>query len=92
VSSLWKFVKRPELLLRGACEVVLEHAISGVVEKLTIRRSGYIFVSMCLGYLYNRFYFLVIAFKLEVIYILFITCEIYLVLSCLDSILVGALS
>jgi hypothetical protein len=28
VSSLWKFVKRPRLLLCGACEVVLELAIS----------------------------------------------------------------
>jgi hypothetical protein len=32
-------VKRPELLLRGACEVVLELAISEVEEKLAIRRS-----------------------------------------------------
>jgi hypothetical protein len=36
---LWKFVKRPGLLLCGACEVVLELAISGVEEKLAIRRS-----------------------------------------------------
>jgi hypothetical protein len=39
VSSSWKFVKRPMLLLRGACEVVLELAISGVEEKLNIIRS-----------------------------------------------------
>jgi hypothetical protein len=39
VFSLWKFVKRPRLLLRGACEVVLELAISRVEEKLAIRRS-----------------------------------------------------
>jgi hypothetical protein len=39
VSSLWKCVKRPGLLLCGACEVVLELAISGVEEKLAIRRS-----------------------------------------------------
>jgi hypothetical protein len=32
-------VKRPGLLLRGACEVVLELSISGVEEKLAIRRS-----------------------------------------------------
>jgi hypothetical protein len=32
-------VKRLGLLLRGACEVVLELAISGVEEKLAIRRS-----------------------------------------------------
>jgi hypothetical protein len=32
-------VKRPRLLLRGACEVVLDLAISGVEEKLAIRRS-----------------------------------------------------
>jgi hypothetical protein len=37
VSSSWKFVKRPGLLLCGACEVVLELAISGVEEKLAIR-------------------------------------------------------
>jgi hypothetical protein len=39
VFSLWKCVKRPGLLLRGACEAVLELAISGVEEKLAIRRS-----------------------------------------------------
>jgi hypothetical protein len=39
VSSSWKFVKRPGLLLCGDCEVVLELAISGVEEKLAIRRS-----------------------------------------------------
>jgi hypothetical protein len=39
VSSSWKFVKRPGLLLCGACEVVLELTISGVEEKLAIRRS-----------------------------------------------------
>jgi hypothetical protein len=39
VSSSWKFVKRPELLLRGAYEVVLKLAIFGVEEKLTIRMS-----------------------------------------------------
>jgi len=99
--------------------VVVELAISGVEEKLTIRKrpllrvkglekkvslrgvrclrgiphlsngdylsswkgtSGYIFVSACLGYFYTRVYFLVIAFVLEVIYILFITCDISLVL------------
>jgi hypothetical protein len=38
-SSLWKCVKRHGLLLHGACEVVLELAISGVEEKLAIRRS-----------------------------------------------------
>jgi hypothetical protein len=32
-------VKRPGLLLRGACEVALKLAISEVEEKLTIRRS-----------------------------------------------------
>jgi hypothetical protein len=39
MSYSWKFVKRPELLLRGACVVVLELAISRVEEKLAIRRS-----------------------------------------------------
>jgi hypothetical protein len=39
VSSSWKYVKRPGLLLHGACEVILELAISGVEEKLAIRRS-----------------------------------------------------
>jgi hypothetical protein len=39
VSSSWKFVKRHGLLLCGACDVVLELAISGVEEKLAIRKS-----------------------------------------------------
>ena len=39
MTSSWKIVKRPELLLRGACEVVLELAISGVEEKLAIRKG-----------------------------------------------------
>ena len=39
VTSSWKIVKRPELLLRGACEVVVELAISGVEEKLAIRKG-----------------------------------------------------
>ena len=38
VTSLWKIVKMPGLLLREACEVVLELAISGVEEKLAIRK------------------------------------------------------
>ena len=44
VTSSWKIVKRPGLLLRGACEVVLELAISGVEEKLAIRKGALIFV------------------------------------------------
>jgi hypothetical protein len=39
VSYSLKFVKRCELLLHGACEVVLELAISGVEENLAKRRS-----------------------------------------------------
>ena len=39
VTSSWKILKRPGLLLRGACEVVVELAISGVEEKLTIRKG-----------------------------------------------------
>jgi hypothetical protein len=39
VTSSWKIVKSPELPLRGSCEVVVELAISGVEEKLTIRRG-----------------------------------------------------
>jgi hypothetical protein len=39
VTSLWKIMKRPKLPLRGSCEVVVELAISGVEEKLTIRRG-----------------------------------------------------
>ena len=39
VSFSWKIVKRPGLLLRGACEVVVELAISGVEEKLSIRKG-----------------------------------------------------
>ena len=38
VTSSWKIVKGPGLLLRGACEVDLELAISGVEEKLAIRK------------------------------------------------------
>jgi hypothetical protein len=39
VTSSWKIVKRPRLSLRGSCEVVVELAIFGVEEKLTIRRG-----------------------------------------------------
>jgi hypothetical protein len=39
VTSLWEIVKRPRLPLLGSCEVVVELAISGVEEKLTIRRG-----------------------------------------------------
>jgi hypothetical protein len=39
VTSSWKIVKRPGLPLCGSCEVVVELAISGVEEKLTIRRG-----------------------------------------------------
>jgi hypothetical protein len=39
VTSSWKIVKRPELPLHGSCEVVVELAIYGVEEKLTIRRG-----------------------------------------------------
>jgi hypothetical protein len=39
VTSLWKLAKRLELRLLGACEVVLELAISGVKEELAIKRG-----------------------------------------------------
>jgi hypothetical protein len=39
-------MKRPGLLLRGACEVVLELAISGVEEKLAIRKGPLSFVEL----------------------------------------------
>jgi hypothetical protein len=39
VTSSWKIMKRPELSLRGSCEVVVELSIFGVEEKLTIRRG-----------------------------------------------------
>jgi hypothetical protein len=39
VTSSWKIVKRPGLPLCESCEVVVELAISGVEEKLTIRRG-----------------------------------------------------
>ena len=39
VFSSWKIVKRPGLLLSGACEVVVELAISVVEEKLAIRKG-----------------------------------------------------
>ena len=41
-----KIVKRPGLLLRGACEVVVELAISGVEEKLAIRKGPLSFVEL----------------------------------------------
>ena len=44
VTSSWKFVKRPGLLLRGACEVVVELAISGVEEKASLKERALIFV------------------------------------------------
>ena len=44
VTSSWKIVKGPGLLLRGACEVVLELDISGVEEKLAIRKGPLSFV------------------------------------------------
>ena len=46
MTSSWKFVKRPGLLLRGACEVVLELAFSGVEEKLAIRKGPISFVGL----------------------------------------------
>ena len=39
VFSSWNIVKIPGILLRGACEVVVELAISGVEEKLAIRKG-----------------------------------------------------
>jgi hypothetical protein len=38
VSSLWKILRRHGLLLRGACEVVVELAIFGV-EMMRIMRA-----------------------------------------------------
>ena len=46
VTSSWKIVKGPGLLLRGSCEVVLELAISGVEEKLAIRKGPISFVGL----------------------------------------------
>ena len=46
VTSSWKIVKRPRLLLRLACEVVVELAISGVEEKLAIRKGSLSFVEL----------------------------------------------
>ena len=46
VTSSWKVVKGPRLLLRGACEVVVELAISGAEEKLTIRKGLLSFVGV----------------------------------------------
>ena len=46
VTSSWMIVKGPGLLLRGACEVVLELAISGVEEKLAIRKGPLSFVEL----------------------------------------------
>ena len=46
VTSSWKIVKGPGFLLRGACDVVLELAISGVEEKLAIRKGPLSFVEL----------------------------------------------
>ena len=46
VISSRKIVKRPGLLLRAACEVVVELAISGAEEKLTIRKGPLSFVGV----------------------------------------------
>ena len=39
VTSSWKIVKRPGLLLCGSCKVVMELAISEVEENLAIRKG-----------------------------------------------------
>ena len=46
VTSSWKIVKGPGLLLRGACEVAVELAISGVEEKLSIRKGPLSFMKL----------------------------------------------
>ena len=46
VTSSWKIVKGHGLLLRGAREVVVELAISGVEEKLIIRKGPLSFVGL----------------------------------------------
>ena len=46
VTSLWKIVKRPGLFLHGICEVVVELAISGAEENLTIRKGPLSFVGV----------------------------------------------
>jgi hypothetical protein len=44
VTFLWKIVKRPGFLLRGACEVDVELVISVVEENLAIRERPLSFV------------------------------------------------
>jgi hypothetical protein len=39
MTSSWKIVKGPRFLLCDACEVIVELAISGVEEKLAIRKG-----------------------------------------------------
>jgi hypothetical protein len=39
VTSSWKILKRPRLLLHGASEVVVDLSISGVEEKLATRKK-----------------------------------------------------
>jgi hypothetical protein len=59
VTSLWKLVKRLRLLLRGACKVVVELAMSRVMENISIRKAPLSFVELaqkvwypsCLKYL-----------------------------------------
>lgn len=40
VTSSWNIEKSPGILLRGACEVVVELTISRVEEKLAIRKCS----------------------------------------------------
>jgi hypothetical protein len=46
VTSSWNIVKRPRLLPRGTCEVVVELAISRVEEKLAIMEIPLSFVEL----------------------------------------------
>jgi hypothetical protein len=46
VTSLWKIVKRFRLLLRGACEVIVEISMFGMEENLYIRKGPLFFVEI----------------------------------------------
>jgi hypothetical protein len=46
VISPWKIVKMSKLFLSGACELVVEHAIFGVEEKLSIMKGLLSFVEL----------------------------------------------
>jgi hypothetical protein len=75
VTSSWKIVKGPGLLLRGACKVVVELAISKVMENISIRKELLSFVELAQKVWYQS--------CLKYLYLSYHLWYIYLMLSCL---------